>query len=136
MGKSQQLFQKRILSQQQLQNKQFVLGQAGERLAQQHLVQKGYQVLEQNIRLKNCEVDLIVLDTQKNELVFCEVKTRSTQFFGDPSTAVKRSKIEAMRRVARVYLTQFGWRGTYRFDVVSIVGECVDHYENVTWMER
>jgi putative endonuclease len=49
-------------------------GDLGERLAAQHLVSKGYEILERNFRTRRGELDLIAADERC--IVFCEVKTR------------------------------------------------------------
>jgi len=62
------------------------LGKEGEKQALHMLQEKGYTILETNWRHEKDEVDIIALD--KNELIVVEVKTRSTDYFGDPEEAV------------------------------------------------
>lgn len=133
MSTSKGPFQQRILSQQQRTLQHFTLGEQGENKAVEFLLKKKYQILERNLRLKNNEVDIIALDTEKSELVFCEVKTRTTDFFGDPSQAVTHKKILSMQKVAREYLQKLQWRNGYRFDVVTVLPNSVEHFENITW---
>ncbi len=56
------------------------LGAEGEDLAARWYEDHGYEVLERNWRRREGEVDLIV--RQGKTVVFCEVKTRTTDRFG------------------------------------------------------
>ena len=58
------------------------LGKRGEDLATEYLMKKGYKILERNFRAGKCEIDIVAKDGQK--LVFVEVKTRKTDYFGQP----------------------------------------------------
>jgi putative endonuclease len=56
-------------------------------------------------------------------IVFAEVKTRATDAFGDPSTAVTASKQARLRRLAAQWLAESGVHAVdLRFDVVSVLG--------------
>lgn len=136
-------FQKRILSTRQQQFSHFRKGSEGEKLAVKFLVNKNFTILETNIRFGLHEVDIVALEEQKTDeysksmpvptLVFCEVKTRSCDLFGNPSLAVTPKKIKSMQIVAREYLRHFKWNGEYRFDVIAILPNSIEHYENITW---
>lgn len=54
-----------------------LLGQRGEQLAEGYLVNKGFRIVDRNVRTKRGEMDLIALDGKC--LVFIEVRTRSSQ---------------------------------------------------------
>jgi putative endonuclease len=88
--------------------------------------------VDTNVRFGLHEVDIIAC-TPENILVFCEVKTRSTSFFGDPSQAVSNKKLKSMQLVAREYLRTAPWTGEYRFDVIAVLPQEIEHFENVTW---
>ncbi|HEY5743124.1 MAG TPA: YraN family protein, partial [Terrimicrobiaceae bacterium] len=67
------------------------LGKAGEKLAAKHLHSNGYKILYRNFRAPHGgEVDIVCRDKRHNELVFVEVKARSTEEFGRPLDAVDR----------------------------------------------
>ena len=74
------------------------LGKEGELLALKMLKAKGYTILETNWRDYKAEVDIIATD--KDELVIVEVKTRSTDYFGDPEDAVGPAKARNLIRAA------------------------------------
>lgn len=96
------------------------IGAYGERLAERHLVEQGLIVVARNWRCPDGEVDLILRDG--DDLVFCEVKTRSGEGFGSPAEAVVGAKARRLRRLAARWLAGSGLHpGGVRFDVVSVL---------------
>lgn len=67
-----------------------LLGIEGEDFAVTFLKKLGWQILERNWRNKKAELDIIAKDGEI--LVFVEVKTRSTNYFGPPEWAVTEKK--------------------------------------------
>jgi len=95
-------------------------GTSGEDLAARLYERDGYQILERNFRCPQGEIDLVA--RHGDTIVFCEVKTRRTDYFGDPAEAVTPVKQARLRRLAMVWLSSNRARaGRIRFDVVSIV---------------
>ena len=95
-------------------------GRTGEDLAARTYERDGYRVLARNYRCRAGEIDLIA--ERGKTVVICEVKTRRTDFFGDPAEAVTPLKQARLRRLAAVWLSENPAPGcTLRFDVVSIV---------------
>ena len=111
----------------------FSFGQQGEERALRYLRDKQYQIWDTNIRVGNHEVDIVAFDTQYQEIVFVEVKTRRTDVFGSPSQSVKYLKLKSLQTLASTYLKTKQVKFNYRFDIVSILPNAVDHLENVTW---
>ncbi|WP_117210038.1 YraN family protein [Allorhizocola rhizosphaerae] len=107
------------------------LGRWGETLAAQHLVANGMVLLDRNWRSATGEIDIIARDG--DTLVFCEVKTRRGNAFGDPAEAVVGPKEQRLRALAGQWLARSGLRAReVRFDVVKIVingrsGPDIDH---------
>ena len=101
------------------------IGQYGQRVAEQFLVDAGLIVLARNWRCVDGELDLIVTDGPV--LVFCEVKTRSSTAYGDPAEAVLGAKAARLRRLAVRWLAEQKAYGDprywpeLRFDVVSVL---------------
>jgi len=101
------------------------VGQYGERVAARHLVEAGLTILACNWRCPDGELDIVARDG--DVLVFCEVKTRSSTTFGDPSEAVIGRKAARLRRLAVYWLTEQRDAGAHdfwpemRFDVVSVL---------------
>ena len=87
------------------------------------------------------EIDLVARDG--DELVFIEVKTRKSEDFGRPVSAVDGEKRHALSRAAIRYLKAVGQpRVCFRFDVVEVVGSIggtdpvVRHVENAFNLDR
>lgn len=96
------------------------LGADGEERAAAWYEAHGYAVVARNWRCRNGELDLVV--RRGSELVFVEVKTRTSDRFGVPAEAVTPAKQRRLRGLAARYLTDTGTRaGSLRFDVVAIL---------------
>lgn len=95
------------------------LGVWGEDQALSFLQQKGFQLIDRNIRFKRWEVDLILLDGE--ELVIVEVKARCTAQIGEPWRAVTKSKQRQIINVADRYVQENQINRNVRFDIISIV---------------
>lgn len=68
-----------------MQNRKQILGTSGEEIAVDYLISQGYVVFDRNWRSKTGEIDIVAsepIDT-RDELIFVEVKTRSSRDFGD-----------------------------------------------------
>lgn len=78
------------------------LGYSGENLAEKYLINKGYKILDKNFTISGGEIDII---TQKNGiLVFVEVKTRTSDFFGEGNESVDRQKKKRILRAVQRYI--------------------------------
>lgn len=111
------------------------LGREGERIAAKYLRRHGHKILRTNFRAPHGgEVDLVCRDKRHGELVFVEVKTRSSEEFGRPLNAVDKKKRQLILRGAMKWLHMLGMPDiTYRFDVVEVVAgksREVRHIEN------
>jgi putative endonuclease len=111
------------------------LGRLGERLALEYLSNKGYRILAQNYRFEKAEVDLICV---KNEdIVFVEVKTRSSSYFARPFEAVHERKQELLKEAASYFMMENKIELEPRFDIISIVIQNevpqIEHLEDAFW---
>ena len=96
------------------------VGAWGERVAAQHLVTAGYQVVARNWRCSIGEVDIVAW--QADVLVFCEVKTRRGTGYGHPVEAVTRAKQVRLRTLAQRWLAAHAEHApSLRFDVVGVL---------------
>lgn len=96
-----------------------MLGKAGEDRAARFLAKQGYKILERNYRVPSGEIDLIAL--HKGEVVFVEVKTRTSDAFGAPELAVTPRKQRQMVKAALGYIKYKKLHQVpCRFDVVAI----------------
>lgn len=108
------------------------LGARGEQLAADWYTARGYTVVARNWRCREGELDLVV--ARDGELVFCEVKTRSSDRFGVPAEAVTPSKQRRLRVLAARYLAEAAdppvvRRRGIRFDVASVMAGKVEVIE-------
>jgi putative endonuclease len=101
------------------------VGRYGEDLAANHLESAGLEILARNWRCREGELDIVARDGA--DLVFVEVKTRSSLAFGAPAEAVDRVKSARIRQLALRWMMAQREAGEpefwarLRFDVVSVV---------------
>ncbi len=96
------------------------LGAGGEDIAVDFLRRQGMQVVEQNFRGRNGEIDIIAID--HTTICFIEVKARSSLQFGAGYESVVARKQQKIMKTALLYLKIKGWsERDLRFDVVSIL---------------
>lgn len=108
-----------------------VLGDFGEKLACKYLKKHNYKILQRNYTNKLGEIDIICFDKTKNMLVFVEVKYKTDDFFGLPREMVTETKQKKIQDVASVYLMQQKMtENDFRFDVVEVLGNKIEHFEN------
>ena len=109
------------------------LGKNGEELASNYLKKQGYKIIETNKRFSRlCEIDIIALD--KQTLVFCEVKTRRTNFCGSPLEAITKSKYQNIKKGVFFYLQENPSYKKFRIDAISIILEPkleISHLKNI-----
>ena len=101
-----------------------VLGERGERIAEEYLTQRGWRVLDRRFRSGHRDIDLVVerAGDVGRVVAFVEVKTRVSPRFGGPLGAVHWRKQREMGRAARDWLAKRQHSADmYRFDVVGIV---------------
>lgn len=98
------------------------VGKKGEQIAKEYLEKQGYKIIETNKHFsRQCEIDIIALD--KDTLVFCEVKTRTTTVCGIPFEAIRRTKYENIKTGLFLFLQENPAYKKYRIDAVSVVLE-------------
>jgi putative endonuclease len=121
------------------------LGRWGEALAADYLVDQGYTIVARNERTPYGEIDLVAnklsgptAESHESQevLVFVEVKTRTSQYFGYPEEAVTPRKQMNLISAAQHYLQEhpdldLDWR----IDVIAIErypdrAPIIHHFEN------
>jgi putative endonuclease len=104
------------------------LGAYGESLAARWYESRGYTVVARNWRCREGEVDLIV--ALASTVVFCEVKTRSSDAFGVPASAVGWKKQRKLRALAAIWISSNDVHpSSVRFDVASVLKQRVEVFE-------
>jgi putative endonuclease len=78
-------------------------GETAERRAARHYRLRGYRIVGRNVRVGGNELDLIV--RRGRRLVFCEVKEKTGDGFGDPFEMVDAEKRRRIRHAAKAWLS-------------------------------
>ena len=96
------------------------LGRRGEAIAADYLAGGGMRLVERNWRCPRGEIDIVARDG--DELVFVEVKTRSSMAFGHPLEAITVAKLARLRRLAVLWCAAHpGRHDRIRIDAVAVV---------------
>src|SRR5262245_66416145 len=96
------------------------LGREGEQVAAEYLERAGLRVLDRNWRCAEGEIDIVAAERQV--MVVCEVKTRSSTRFGTPLEAITRHKQARLRRLATRWLVAHGVLfDQVRIDVIGAI---------------
>ncbi|TQO20908.1 putative endonuclease [Rhodoglobus vestalii] len=96
------------------------LGARGEDLAVDHLIDAGLDILDRNWRCSQGELDIVARD--RDEVVFVEVKTRSSVLFGHPFESITATKVARLRRLAAAWCERHpGSAATIRIDAVAVI---------------
>lgn len=95
------------------------LGIKGEQLARDYLAERGYEILATNWRFGKKEIDIIA--RKNNSISIVEVKTRSTDYFGEPEEFVELPKQKLLITAADEFLQNLNEDVEARFDIISII---------------
>lgn len=109
------------------------LGKIGEEIAAQYLLRNGYKILRQNFFFDKAEIDIIA-QKEEGTVVIVEVKTRNSDFFGDPQSFVTPAKIKLLVKAANEYIVSNELDVEVRFDIIAVLKnqkmEKLEHFEN------
>src|SRR6056297_1134204 len=96
------------------------LGRWGEELAEKYYQGKGYKFLTKNWSTREGEIDLIFC--KNKDLIFVEVKTRTTTIFGYGEQAVNDRKKEKIKKAIKEYRLKNEKFDDYfpRFDILVV----------------
>lgn len=135
------------------------IGAIGENIAQKYLAKQGYKIIAKNCIFAGCELDIVcilpknkqkmilkrkykngeiksegalkfLLESACDTLVFVEVKYSSTRIYGEPFERVDIHKQNQIIKASQIFCTKNQISLPCRFDVVSIVGDDINHIEN------
>lgn len=105
------------------------LGAYGEKLVGLWYEDRGYTVVDRNWRCREGEIDLVAI--RGRLVVICEVKTRSSNAYGSPASAVTIAKQSRLRVLALRWLDDQNLRSvSLRFDVACVIGQKIDVIES------
>ena len=95
------------------------LGKIGEEKAVEHLISKGFTILNKNWRFQKAEIDIIA--QKENLLIAAEVKTRSSLEFGNPQDFVNPKKIRLLVQAFDQYILSKDLDVNARFDIIAVL---------------
>lgn len=108
------------------------LGQLGEQMATDYLIAKGYKIIVRNYVYQKAEIDIIA--QHDNTIICVEVKTRNSDFFGDPQDFVTPNKIKLLVKAMDAFIIENDIELETRFDIVAVLKnkkiEQITHMEN------
>lgn len=108
------------------------LGKIGEQLSVDFLLGKGYEILARNFIYQKAEVDIIA--KYEGMIICVEVKTRNSDFFGDPQDFVTPGKIKNLVKAMDAFVIENDISLETRFDIIAVLKnkkiEQLTHYEN------
>lgn len=99
------------------------IGKIGEDIASSFLTSEGYQVLFRNWRPLKGKQEVDVILKKGNTIVFVEVKTRTSDFFGEPEEYVQADKQRHLIQASHSFLAENKQEHyvEVRFDVVAVL---------------
>ena len=100
-------------------NRKIRVGRRGEDLAVTFLTERGVKILGRNIRSRYGEIDIVgILEEQ---LVFFEVRTRTSATLGYPEDSINTRKREHMAAAAEAYIqANPALKNEWRIDVLAV----------------
>ncbi len=108
------------------------LGNRGEELASAFLIQKGYSIRHRNWHSGRTEIDIIA--ESNHQIIFAEVKTRSSDFTVHPTEAVNVPKQRTIMYAASNYISTYMIEKEARFDIITVIisdeSYKINHIEN------
>lgn len=104
-----------------MENNKATLGKQGEEVAQDYYKKNNYSIRETNWRYGHLEIDIIAENV--NYIIFCEVKTRSSSYMGNPEEFVTKQKQYNLIKAANNYINKHNLMKEVRFDIISIISK-------------
>ncbi|MEK7122970.1 MAG: YraN family protein [Patescibacteria group bacterium] len=113
------------------------IGKQGEDIAASYLERRGYTIIGRNYRIRGGEIDLVA--RKGDEIVFVEVKARSSARYGYPEESVTSQKTRFIARAIASFMRKHRIPDSFylRFDVIAIDGsvhegaQSIHHIQNV-----
>lgn len=117
----------------------YIFGKIGEKVAQDYLLKKGYQILTTNFRLRQGEIDIIA--AKNKTLVFVEVKLKNNFSPGLPEEMITPKKVAKIKKMAEYFLFLNpkikNKYDLYRIDAICLVLDSlnqikkINHWKNI-----
>ena len=94
-------------------------GKEGEKIAEEFLLKKGYQIRHKNYRYLKSEIDIIA--SKEDVLAIIEVRARSNDQIIAIADTITKKKIKLLVQGANHYVTDNELDVDVRFDVITIL---------------
>ena len=107
------------------------IGKVGEDLAARFLEDSGYNIIDKNFHTRYGEIDLIAQNS--DEILFVEVKTRTSVKYGYPEQAVDNKKIKHLLEAVKIYFKINNNSKFWRLDVISV--ELNNETPKINWFK-
>ncbi len=105
------------------------VGILGEELSREYLLSKGYKILFQNRKVAGVEIDLIA--KKGDIIVFCEVKARESDRFGQGIEAINGERMRRYARAGKLFMSKPEYTDcSLRFDVIEVTRGKISHVED------
>lgn len=115
-------------------NKQQI-GKLGQDLAERYLLSQNYQIICRNFYSRYGEIDLVAF--YNNQLIFCEVKTRTSDLFGAPEESFTYRKRSRFIKTVFQYLAKSPHCKHWRIDLIAVKldhnckFQTINHFQNI-----
>lgn len=96
-----------------------ILGNKGEQLAVDYLIKNNYRIVKRNYRYLKAEVDIIA--QKRNMLIGVEVKTRTSNYFGNPQEFINQKKIKLLVSALDYFVVENDLDVEVRLDIIAIL---------------
>ena len=110
------------------------IGQNGEMITLNYLLNKNYFLLEKNYHSRYGEIDIIV--ENEKYIVFVEVKTRNSRSISRGVESVDRKKREKIIKTAFEYILKNEKDKQPRFDVSEILVDFQNRFKSINYFEN
>ena len=97
------------------------LGVEGEKAARAWLESRGYQIRDIRWHCGHLELDIVA--SKDGMLIVIEVKTRTSEQYGEPEEAVSERKIRRIVNAADGYIKFYRLDLPVRFDIMALIRE-------------
>ena len=102
------------------------IGQDGEKIALIYLKSKGFKIIEQNWKTRQCEIDIIA--SKDERLYFVEVKYRSSNKWGGGLDYITPTKCKQMNFAALNWVQLHDYSGDYALSAIAVGNSGVENF--------
>ena len=97
-----------------------IIGNLGENIALKYLKERSHKILGTNYYSRFGEIDII--SENENNIIFTEVKTRTSDRFGSPEDALTPRKLQKIKKTALQFLNNSTGLNTFnwRIDLIAV----------------